>query len=126
MDLGVPMAVEAVESAPSSSSSVGAGESTAGLAERGEVLLQDLVDMAQGLKGVASNIHSTVRLQNRELESLGDVAEDNRDNLGVEAKALTKYYKNSSSFFATLFRSIAVLVAFVFTVLFMAFFSKRF
>ena len=94
--------------------------------DRAEAMLEDLVDMASVLKGEVTTINSTVVLQNRELGKLGEVADDNRSTVSHEAKALTKYYKSSTSFFGTFFRSVAVLVAFVLTVLYMSFFSRRF
>ena len=96
------------------------------VAERSEAILAELVDMSATLKGEATSINRTISLQTDKLGELGDTAEDNQSKVASETKSLTKFYRSSSSFFATLFRSIAVLVAFILTVLYMSLFSKRF
>ena len=96
-----------------------------GLSER-QAILEELVDMSAALKGEATSINRTISLQTDKLGELGDTAEDNQSKVASETKSLTKFYRSSSSFFATLFRSIAVLVAFILTVLYMSLFSKRF
>ena len=96
------------------------------VAERSEAILAELVDMSAALKGEATSINRTISLQTDRLGELGDTAEDNQSKVASETKSLTKFYRSSSSFFATLFRGIAVLMAFILTVLYMSFFSKRF
>ena len=96
------------------------------VAERSEAILEELVDMSAALKGEATSINRTISLQTDKLGELGDTAEDNQSKVASETKSLTKFYRSSSSFFATLFRGIAVLVAFILTVLYMSLFSKRF